>query len=64
MRMDKSWEEMEILVFIFSHLRGCHHERTGKNVELDGVRGQWVNHSQKTMAKDLKQMGFLKEGRK
>lgn len=43
---------------------GCHHQKAGKNVALDGVKGQWVNYSQKMMAIGLNQMGFLKEGRK
>lgn len=44
--------------------RVCHHQKTGRNVGFGAARGQWVNHSPKKKAKDLKQMDFLKEGRK
>lgn len=64
-RLDSLREEMEASVERM--VRGCHHQKTGRDVRLDGVRGQWVNDShmhQKSHSSGLTQMGLLKEERK
>lgn len=43
--LGRKWR-LECLFFSTERVgRGCHHQKTGRNVwDIDGAGGQWVNH--------------------